>query len=343
MSTLPLSAAVSPAPQSDAPAAANVRLLGLDAVRFLAIAGIVWRHAAETTSDAPGFFGVPFFLIVSLLLLGRSVGGRSDEPVLPLLRRRAARLYVPFLFWCVVYEGLRQAKALRHGEFNTDALTPYALLGGTARHLWFLPFLLLCMCVAIPLLTWAARSIRRGTIIGVVAVVAAAVVIALPVPTKLTGTLPPDQEFSLSFYQAVPAALLGLGLATVLGLSKVVTRWGYAVGVIGLIGVVLTTAGQWRLAEPTLLLSTLGGIAAWLVAGSPLSGVATLAWLGRLSFGIYLSHVVFLRVIAQVAAAKHVGPSPALDAAAFAVALGGSAILTLALRRSKYTRWTIGD
>ena len=342
MSTLPLAAL--PATTADETAApAKARSAGLDAVRFLAIAGIVWRHAADATSDAPGFFGVPFFLVVALLLLGRSIGGRPGEPVMPLMRRRAVRLCVPFLLWCLIYEALRQAKSLRHGGFQFDALGPFTLLGGTSRHLWFLPFLLICMLLAIPLLTWAGRSPGRGKTVGVLALLAAAAVIALPTPAGLTGTMSADAEFVLSYYQALPAALVGLALAAVLGLPRRVTGWSNAVGLIGIAGVVLTTAGQWRLPEPTLLLSTLGGVAAWLVAGAPMAGVASLAWLGRLSFGIYLSHVVFLRVVVQVAQSRQIPAGPALDAAAFAIALVGSALLTLAFQRSKYTRWTVGD
>ena len=312
-------------------------------MRFLAIAGIVWRHAAEASSPAVGFFGVPYFLIVSLLLLGRSVGGRPDEPMLPLMRRRVVRLYVPFVIWSIVYECMRRAKAICHREFETNLLSWWYPLGGSYRHMWFLPFLLITMLIAIPLLKWSARRTGRGRMIAAIAIAIAAVLVARPLPNVLIQGLDQHNAFLLSFYQAIPPALVGLALAALLGIPRRAMQWNNTVGLIGVAAIVATTAGQWRLDEPTLLLSTVGGIGGLLLAGAPMANIAPLAWLGRLSFGIYLSHVVFLRIVVQFAHGRGIEPSLTLDCTAFAFALIASTLLTFLLKKTRWTSWLIGD
>jgi peptidoglycan/LPS O-acetylase OafA/YrhL len=328
------------------------RLDGLDAIRFLAIAGIVWRHAAEGLPVAVGFFGVPFFIIVALLLLGRTIGEKPATPLPTLFRKRFARIYLPFLAWCLVYEAMRQSKQLAQGEVDFSHFTAFVLLGGTYRHLWFLPFLLLSILIAAPSLKWAAsNAYRRGTL-GCAAVLGAVVFIALPMPNALTQAVPGhpaytplahDREFLLSVWQAAPSAFCGLALAAFVGLSMSRIGWGPLVSLAGLMLLVLTTAMQWDLREPDIALSTLGGLAALMMVNVGGPTVQFLAKLGRLSFGIYLAHVVFIRLGIQALKLEPHQLMPAQAGCLFIAGLTGSLAATMLLRKSKYTKWTIGE
>jgi surface polysaccharide O-acyltransferase-like enzyme len=86
----------------------------------------------------------------------------------------------------------------------------------------------------------------------------------------------------------------------------------------------------------------LGCIAvALLPIASPL--IARIGWLGRYSYGIYLSHVAFLRVIQIATAQVHAPTSLAMDIASFALAFMGASLLSVLLSRSAWTRWTVGE
>ena len=71
--------------------------------------------------------------------------------------------------------------------------------------------------------------------------------------------------------------------------------------------------------------------------------MARIGWLGRYSYGIYLAHVAFLRVILIATARLNAPPSLALDIASFVAAFVGASVLSVLLSRSSWTRWTVGE
>jgi surface polysaccharide O-acyltransferase-like enzyme len=97
-------------------------------------------------------FAVPFFLMITgALLLGK------DTPILVFLKKRYARILVPFAFWSVVYAVWYYLR--RDAPASPDFL-PYlarALTDGAAYHLWYI-YLLAGLYLVIPILArWVSQ------------------------------------------------------------------------------------------------------------------------------------------------------------------------------------------
>lgn len=141
----------------------------LDGARFIATLAVIVIHVAAPplyqyngTStlrfnffnliDSCCRFAVPFFLMITgALLLGR------DTPLLDFLRKRFARILVPFAFWSLTYAGwyYLTRDAATHPHF-----LPYlarALTEGAAYHLWYL-YLLAGLYLVIPILAAGLRQ-----------------------------------------------------------------------------------------------------------------------------------------------------------------------------------------
>ncbi len=139
------------------------RVVWIDRVRVLSIAAVVLLHSAaplllefgESGSvrwwagnlyDASVRWSVPVFVMVSgALLLGRA--GR--EPLRAFLRRRFARVAIPFVAWSVVY--FYWQPLLWDIDRPTANLVPELLAGPISFHLWFV-YMLLGLYLLAPLL-----------------------------------------------------------------------------------------------------------------------------------------------------------------------------------------------
>ena len=123
----------------------NSRVTGLDAARVVATFGIVWVHVAEIQGQPAalctlGRFGTSFYTLAALFLSSRAFFLRKCPDALGIVKRRATRLLVPYLLWCVLYACFYFSTMYPQGH-PVDAITRnWGPFFGTAPHLWFLPF-----------------------------------------------------------------------------------------------------------------------------------------------------------------------------------------------------------
>ncbi|MBC7784040.1 MAG: acyltransferase [Burkholderiales bacterium] len=324
-------------------AAMPSRSKNLDGMRGLAILGVIWLHAAATLPEGAGMFAVPFFVIVAMVMTARSVVRHPEQSTAAYVGKRIARLYPAFLFWCLVYEAIRQAKALQTGGIGSIRIDMRGFVGGTYEHLWFVPFLLLATMIIVPLVKLTSRSVPAQRTVAVMVIVAAIILSILPVPPQIQMLEGPWKCIRASYW-ALPAMLTGIAIA-MLGMNRrAELRVPPALGYAGIVLLVASTAVQWHATDPWLPAATLGGLGALWIA---MSGIASpllprMAWLGAMSLGIYLSHVVFLRVLVIVCEKKQIGAGAAVDVIGFVLALIGAIAVTWTLSRSRWTRWTVG-
>ena len=69
-----------------------------------------------------------------------------------------------------------------------------------------------------------------------------------------------------------------------------------------------------------------------------------LSWIGgwrRYTYGIFLAHTLFIEAGQAVFHRMKIGPSPACDVITFVFAIGGSILLTMATRQSRFTKWLL--
>lgn len=285
------------------------QVVGIEWLRAFAAVAVVEIHAAAgaSPSTAPLValcqFAVPAFALLAGYLAADSMR-RHPLDGSTYASHRLRRLLPAYLFWTVVYLGLRWVlHTLQHKAMGLEGLwgaLRMVLLGGAGPHLWFLPVLFYAQMLAYPVLRIAGRE-GHGT--------RAATGIAV----ALAGAC-------LALCLALPA---GLTSATLLGYAKL-----YALRLLGflLLGCVACWHGErwlmaWRWKMSRWLLGAAGlAAAARLAVGSGGVGSAgvlavclflaaialpdipmplAISRLAAASMGIYLAHVLFTTVLSQ--------------------------------------------
>jgi len=276
----------------------------INLLRLLCALGIVWFHAS-----AHGV-ALAYSALVALLVLSVMLGGSGSAPAASggALRRRALRFLLPWLVWFGIYGGVN---LLRGGDFLPPGPGLWLrLMAGPSIHLWYLPFMFLCLCGAdvLKALAGARASAWLGGGSALVLVASAAwwrpVSLGWPYPLLQWADAAAPVALGLCLQQAAALpqrALAALKLA-ILG-GAVATAFFNPIGVSYAIGFA------------ACLLIASGRTARW----APVN----LAPLSDLSYGIYLSHALVFYLLLTWA---HL-PGDLLPAAIFLVAAALVALL----------------
>ncbi len=330
-------------------ARASSRLALLDGARLLAAIGIIWAHAA--TSEAGlllypiGTFGVPFYICVALLFMTRSL---TREPKLPLahyITSRISRVYVPFLFWTVVYVMLAQAKMIVN-EHRIELPTWNVLYAGGQQHLWFLPYLMVATILGAILVRALEGRTRTSRIVVAALVLAGAAACWWQEPAWIATRAPHgDLEFFRFGFRAIPTVCFGLALALSTCMHGRLPRTTRLMAFGGAVLLGLSLLLQSAYSPDIKLLRSCAGFGILLIALWPavVPAIERLGSLGRHSYGIYLSHVLFIRIVVLWIEREGIPRSIWLDLATFGFALTASMGLSILLSKSKYTRWALGE
>jgi peptidoglycan/LPS O-acetylase OafA/YrhL len=292
---------------------------GLDALRGLSILGVVWHHTGEPSPAVPityrGFVGVDVFfvlsgfLIVTLLLRERDQHGQVSLSGFYL--RRALRifpLYYGVLLGLCVLLWLVPGFSLA-GSFWSDLP---ALLTYTSNWVGMTGILAVTWSLAAEeqfYLLWPPieRWLRRFWI---PIWIAAVLVNQLASFRLLDAFLPPgyrheDLEILQTTFTPI---LLGVGLAHLLHdraayerlaawLVRPRVRLGLLLALVAILHGVRDLSGWPRLG---LHLVMAAGLAGWVVKAGPSRPDGLLARLGRVSYGVYLLHLLVAHVITQI-------------------------------------------
>jgi peptidoglycan/LPS O-acetylase OafA/YrhL len=324
-------------PPAGQPRRAGPRNEALDAARLLGALAIIWIHAAASTSNVLGRFAVPFFTCVGILLVVEK--GRR-EPLAAWPRwalARARRLYLPFLAWSAVYLAFKVVKKGLAPEQANDFGGWEMLVWGGAYHLWFLPFMLVASVTAFPMASLAGNRRPARVALAAVAGAAAVWIALLPCP----GQWPVDHS-ARWLWAALPSAAVGCCW----GLLARSSRTASSPSRLGLwLGVALFILSMTALAilGRSILLETAAGLG---------FGMAAIGWpamkfpplivtLGQLAYGIYCSHLLFIKIGESLAAKLHLQSTTGLDIALFLAAAILSSACAWWLARWRATHWLV--
>ncbi|MDB5321809.1 MAG: hypothetical protein JWN40_3440 [Phycisphaerales bacterium] len=332
-----------------APAKASApRYLFLDVARLLAAIAIAWEHTPESPSlvrtSYLGGFAVPFFTLGAVFLLFEGMRREPARAPLAYARARFYRLYLPLLVWSLIYILARDLKGLvLHRPLVTPNLGMF--LTGAAHHMWFLPFLFILSLVLFWPARWLSRA-RSGTRIGV-AIFSAAIGVVI-------GCLPfPDvyhmiTEEHVAFFldraaAAAPAIFLGAALGAIYPLIPSRLLRNTAMALLGLAICVACIAVGYLTHTRRVGFENAAGAGFFLFGLAPWEGAMigrTATW-GKMAFGFYLVHVLFIEGIQAAAVRAHIQPSAGLDVAVFVGTVAGTLPLVRLLSRARLTRWLI--
>ena len=272
----------------------------IELLRIASAFGIVWFHTA-LPGIAIAYSGLAAFLVLSDYLAGEPKTG-----VLASIRIRAVRLLTPWLIWLGIYGGVNIARGEEFLPHGTGLFT--AIMAGSSIHLWYLPFIFLCLCGCD-----ALARLNASKAIAYTAGLAALVLVASsPAWRPLTLALPYPK---LQWADAAAPVLFGLFLRN----AKILPIFARSAIFILIIGAAIIAAFYNSIG----ISYTVGFCACLLVAYTNLSKFVpvSLEPISSLTFGIYLAHpLVFLGLLLYTATPEFVMPF-----AIFAVAAIGTA------------------
>lgn len=342
------------------------RNLGLDTARILAAFGTVWIHSVQSDDIAPwgevGRFAVPFFCVTAAILLVETLYANPSRTTMSYGLQRLGRLYLPFLVWTGIYLLARWLKHAALGFGQPIVLLPSMAVNGSAHHLWFLPALAIWTWVAFPIVKALMRSPRLAKPAAVTIFVVAAIWARVYSPvTEVSPGVVGLAEFP-RLYDAVhrldvglpyfvdqnlrrfPCFLAGIALALFFGplqrLREGVQTTSAWTGVFCTAACMLEVAAIGR----NSLLAMIAGLG-WTIAAygrwAPVWLPRVIGRLGRLSFGVYLVHVLFCEALQSVGKRLDMPETWWFDLAVFFSSSVGSLLLVWALRQFRVFRWLV--
>ena len=224
-----------------------------------------------------GYAGLPALIALSVGLA--SVPGKS-VPFGVMVSKRAKRLLLPWVFWCVVYALWRVVSTMVLKKPFGEAFQGWMLAVGPAIHLWYLPFAFVATCLAH--LLSGRRSSPRLAVSAFWT--ACAVIVFLTCSWWLAGHELPRPWLQWTF--GLSAVIIGLALPQMADPRRKCIGAMVLAILISLAGIAAWSMGWRGLAVPYLV-GTVGLAVAWLL---PMPAGPYVAWLGSLSYGIYLVH-----------------------------------------------------
>lgn len=316
----------------------------LDAVRLLAAAGVIIAHVTtELFPHSPlwalGSFSVPFYLFAALYFTVRGFRKDPGRTIPSYLLGRLLKLYLPFLFWNVAYDVMHLVKYP-----DSPMSSPLSLAwAATYAHLYFLPLLAAATFLVVlfirPILASSVFRIMLS-VLALSGAVYSTWFIHLP---EVDADTDPSIQTLYHFVRTLPPTLFAIVFAIWVGTRDRPLRVPPKLGLLGLALMLAALATQVQF-SPHPMMRTLSGFGLILIAFTPFyaKSLRPVAALGRYSYGIYLSHVAFIRIALTVT--SHFGVPQnellAIGVGTFAFVCG--ALLSVVLAQSKWTSWIVG-
>ncbi len=313
----------------------------MDTVRVLAALAVVWIHTPQSPelqrSVALGRFAVPFFVGASVLLILRRVRRDPRRPWSEFAIQRLRRIGLPFVAWSLLYLALKLVKKWAAPQQPNDFPGWEATLLGTAYHLWFLPFLLVVSLAVFGVgqvvyrRSWTAPAIGLSLLLG------------LGIAQVAPPAVGPAWEPLTFMWLALPGAAWSLAFALAWLEFPAIERDAGVRRTIASAVLLVTTALLWWLGRD----ATVEGLAglACLALAVDLQPAARVPWINRLApfaYGIYLAHLMVLKVAESLLQRLDWPASPTQDGLRYAVAICGALAIAWGLHLSRHTRWLLG-
>lgn len=314
----------------------------VDAVRIVAMYGIVWLHAVRSDTlegaKALGRFAVPFFVFAAVFFVFEGIRRQAQRSFAQYVRSRLVRLYLPFLAWSGIYLLFKLGKAAALPEQANDFPGLSILWAGGFYHLWFIPFILVISLLGFLVAkgTWQRPALERCVAL---AAVLEGLLLAMT-PNSTSGLL--GGPYGSLVAGALPAACWAVGLGILARYPAMRHLQHPAVRAAALLLALACTLWTWH-SGASRLAENLAGLGVMIIALGPAPGIwgVHLAKLGPLAYGIYFGHLLVIKSFEAVA--TKVGWSNAwpLDLTIFVASAALSTLAAWALSQWRWTRWLV--
>lgn len=274
--------------------------------------GIVWFHSPKSEYGIIGYAGLPIFLLITFMLSAKS------PPTIPYkqyMLKRINRLLIPWGFGYLFF-GWVHFYIFGHPFVSSSEISFSNLMGGPAIHLWYLPFAFFGVG-SIRLLVSVDAIIPRRSMIYLYFILGCIFLFIAPAGMAQVDIAPWKQ-----WIYATPALFIGLTY----GLLWRLENYQNNSIVFGLVLVAICLIGLRR--NIGFGISYGVGIALF-VSATNINSLhhPIVAYLSRLTLGIYLLHPFFFLVINKIV------PSHNSAGILFGGGLIGSAVATAVMKR----------
>jgi len=315
----------------------SARLEAVDLAKLAAAAAVVWIHVTNCDESRDFLalcrFAVPFFTCAAVYFVLQKVSSHHP-PIGSYVLQRARRLYVPFIWWSVIYLAARVANHAVANEGSPIVISPAVLLNGTAHHLWFLPFIAVVSIITYALAKHFGTPREKNMewwALGFVGAGLAVAMIPCPVPLR-------PREFPLSYFidhawESFPAAFLGAGLFCILRVTRPHAYVRAAVLIIGLLAIGWDYLEQTHPVAPHVT----GASLLFFTMTQQNRGWTSALWpWAQFAFVIYLVHVLFVEALQTIANRFGTGSSLSADLSIWALAFVVSALIAKGSSRFRF-------
>ncbi|HEY5540114.1 MAG TPA: acyltransferase [Coriobacteriia bacterium] len=317
----------------------------IDGLKFVAAGGIVMVHIAMSARPGPlrdfveqiAYSALYFFFLIAGYFHG-PLGTRGSQ----WLRKRFVRLAVPYAVWSAVYllwwEGYH---LYAHQPLFMPNLVRTVFFAGANEVLWSLPWLFACAALAE---TFARTPAQRRILLAVSGAAQLAVWVLVPASALPDYGLRQFIEGGRWLFMYIA----GMELRAAEKVPWDARAWVTA-GLAALAGA--GTVAVFTHAQPTTLVAEIamallcGTVALSMLAGSrgeaTWFGAAGLAWGGDYLLGIYVSHHLWLDILARMFPTHQSVPPILWIPFAWTVCFGLAILVTKALLSNRWTRLAV--
>lgn len=313
----------------------------IDLVKFICAFGVICIHTKNSTNSADAIgnfflpFCVPFFFLTSLIFF---ISSFQNGNLYNSSRKTFGRIIIPYLTWTLIYTGLIFLKHLLNHNHQELVWWRILFFGESAVHLYFLPKLLVFETLALSIALIFSFS-GRLKIIGFALAL-------IPLSYFIIGTS--YHCFGLNYGEHVTICIY-------LVLAYVISRYYKSIEVFpysGMIGFVLLTIAAGMFYSGLLIqisgysmnfiICSLSII--FIAIGLPLKNLpGWLATIFSLSYGIYLSHEVFIQGLEMLFGFLHftVVYTPIIKILFASIVLSLSIAFTLIIGRFQFLKGSL--
>jgi len=312
----------------------------VDVARLAAVYAVTWLHTPRSPGLEPslalGRVAVPFFIFAAVFFVLEGLRRHPERTFVQYTRSRFLRIYVPFLAWSGIYLVLKLIKAILLPEQPNDLPGVSMLWAGSFYHLWFMPFILIVSLVVFVIGKAVAGRPALESAVAVLVAVAGIALTAMP-----TSAMPSTAgQNGRVMERALPTVCWAILFA--LAWRRPAARYleHRAATACGLLLLAGSIAWMWC-ASVDRLAEGLAGLGLMIVALAPTTNIrlARLGKLGTLAYGIYLSHLLFIKVFEALGTEFNVAVTWQLDVSIFILSAAGSTLLAWSLSKWRPTQW----
>lgn len=306
-----------------------MRFHGFDALRVVGMMAVIYIHACDTNDHVEwGMrylgFAVPCFFMMSAFLAQQTFL-RKNIAFFDWINRKFRRLAPSYFAWSAIYLAVRFAKSMATGEELESGIFGSIFWGDASHQLYFVPFLFYSFVLWTGLMMLARR--RPVMTAGLLAV---CIVIFMWQASAIEASLPANRWFIGKNLAWFP---IGMLYAIVVDQLREKRAWFFWPMLVLLVVMLLSD-----LLNVYAISTVVFALAIAVQRPAP-------DWLKHLSiysFGVYLSHVLFIEGM------QFVAPRLGLNLQSISVTLGIMVIAGLVsyatcmlLGQSKWSRWSV--